>query len=309
MAKLLGLQSKAPVLLRTTHVFGRSSHATNTRINHSNVSRVHASIVWQEHEWILQDKSTNGTFVNNARVKKDEKVALQVGDTIQFGSLSSEPWQLISDESPISILVPNDNRVPEIEMVDVLALPDENAPEFTFYQDEQYNWLCETQQDTHILQDGEVLSIANKSWTFISNATDEETHFNALDETNAVITMAFKVSQNEEHISLMVDYGDHQFDLGNKAQHYLLLLLARHWLAEKAQGTPDIDCGWLDKTVLCRELRTQEQYMNIQIYRHRKQLSAMLPTGLILPPTIERRYREVRLNCQAIEIQGGNPFA
>ncbi len=309
MAKVLRLESKEPVLLRTTHVFGRSTNATNTNIDQANVSRIHASIVWQEFEWVLQDKSTNGTFVNGTRVKKDEKVSLRVLDIIQFGSLRSEQWQLVSDDSPVSMLVPNDNCLPEVELVDVLALPDENAPEFTFYQDEQHNWLCETPQDTHILQDGEVLNIADKSWTFISNVSDEETHFDDYADTDAAISLTFKVSQNEEHTSLMLNYGEHQFDLGNKAQHYLLLLLARHWLAEKAQGTPEMDCGWLDKTVLCRELRTQEQYMNIQIYRHRKQLSAMLPTGLILPPTIERRYREVRLNCQAIEIQGGNPFA
>ena len=309
MAKLLNLVSKESVLLRSIHVFGRSSNATNTIVNHANVSRVHASIAWQEHEWILQDKSTNGTFINNARVQKNENISLQIGDVIQFGSLQSEQWQVVSNEAPVSMLIPSDSSLPEIELVEVLALPNEDAPELTVYQDEQLNWVCETQQDTHILDDGDVLNIADKSWTFVSNVADEETRFNPNEGTEAQMSLSFKVSQNEEHVSLTVNYGEHEFDLGNKVQHYLLLLLARHWLAEKAQGAPEIDCGWLDKKVLCKEMRTQEQYMNIQIYRHRKQLAAMLPNGLVLPPTIERRYREVRLNCHAIEIQGGNPFA
>lgn len=309
MAKLLKLNSEQTVLLRTTHVFGRSSSAVNTRITDANVSRVHASLVWQQFEWVLQDKSTNGTFVNGTRVQKESQVKLQPGDIIQFGSLHSDKWQLQSDEPPYSILVPRDTTEPDVQLTQMLVLPNEDAPELTFYQDEQRKWLCETQEATKFLEDGDVLQLGDKNWTFISNYAEEETRFATFDSQDTFLSMRFKVSQNEEHVSLTINFGQHQFDLGNKTYNYLLLLLARQWLADKHNGVPDIDCGWLDKSVLCKELRTQEQYMNIQIYRHRKQLSALLPEGLILPPSIERRLREVRLNCKAIDIQGGNAFA
>lgn len=309
MARLLKLDSEQTVLLRTTHVFGRSSSAVNTRITDANVSRVHASLVWQNFEWVLQDKSTNGTFVNNTRVQKDTQVKLQPGDIIQFGSPQADKWQLESDDAPVSILVPRGGSEPELQLKEMLVLPNEDSPELTFYQDEQRNWLCETQETTTTLEDGDVLESKDKSWTFVSNTSDAETHFATFASQDTFLTMQFKVSQNEEHVTLSIKYGQHQFDLGNKTYNYLLLLLARQWLSDKQNKVPDIDCGWLDKSVLCKELRTQEQYMNIQIYRHRKQLSAMLPDGLILPPSIERRLREVRLNCHAIDIQGGNAFS
>lgn len=309
MAKFINTKTQETVILRNTHVFGRSASAVNTQIGQANASRVHASIVWQGIGWYLQDKSTNGTYLNNVRVTKEQNTRLQSGDLLQFGSIHSTTWKLLSEEPPSSLLVQKDAPTTTLELTDMLVLPDENSPEVTFYQDEWRNWVCETQFETRILQDGESLTVAGKAWIFVSNVSEGETYYDDSQAQESELSLIFKVSQNEEHISLEVNYGSHQFNLGNKSYHYLLLLLARHWLAEKQKNIPDIDCGWLDKTVLCKELRTQEQYMNIQIYRHRKQLSSSLPDGLIMPPTIERRLREVRLNCHTVHIEGGNPYS
>ncbi len=62
---------------------GRSSEC-DLILKDNNVSRVHAWFRLQNGSWVIQDNdSTNGTFVNNDRIKE---CSLRGGDTIQIGT-------------------------------------------------------------------------------------------------------------------------------------------------------------------------------------------------------------------------------
>ena len=65
------------------------------------------------------------------------------------------------------------------------------------------------------------------------------------------------------------------------------------------------DQGWLDKEKLGKMLKLNENHINIQIYRFRKQLISASPQSLALPQAIERRSGEIRIACDNIEIHGG----
>jgi DNA-binding NtrC family response regulator len=69
-------------------VVGRSS-ATQIHLDSTSVSREHAAIVAHGGSMMLHDlQSTNGTFVNNARLT--ESVAIGIGDVIRFGEIATE---------------------------------------------------------------------------------------------------------------------------------------------------------------------------------------------------------------------------
>lgn len=306
MAILLNTHSDTSVLLRANHIFGRASGSVNTFIDAPNVSRIHARITWENCQWQLQDKSTNGTFVNGIRIEPNSHQFLKPNDIIQFGSLQSEKWQLVSDEQPYSLLIPENQERKELELKNLLALPDEDNPAITFFKDEQGNWLCETMDGNHLVSDGEIFHVSNMKWTFLQNQTDAVTNVNAEEYFNSAPSAVFVVSQNEEHVSLTLRHGRHHIELGNKVHHYLLLLLARKWLADKKDAVRNTECGWLDKNILCKELLTTEQYMNILIFRHRQHLTSKLSEDSLFPPILERRLGEIRLNCSAIRVEGGS---
>ena len=87
--------------------------------------------------------------------------------------------------------------------------------------------------------------------------------------------------------------------------HYLLLLLARKRMQDQADGILAAEQGWVDKQVLSKMLGQNENHINIQIYRLRKQLLNNLPKSLCLPQIIERRTREIRFSYNDVEIFGG----
>src|SRR5262245_36106550 len=69
-------------------IVGRAPSAM-IRVQQSYVSSHHASLRWTERRcWELKDlQSKNGTYVNRERIAAGEKVKLEQGDEIGFGSL------------------------------------------------------------------------------------------------------------------------------------------------------------------------------------------------------------------------------
>jgi uncharacterized RDD family membrane protein YckC len=66
-------------------VIGRS-RSCDVRLREDTVSRLHAAFVWREAQLVLEDLgSSNGTFLNGARVLAPQEVA--AGDVVRFGAL------------------------------------------------------------------------------------------------------------------------------------------------------------------------------------------------------------------------------
>ena len=53
------------------------------------LSRRHAKILWKDNRWWLREDvgTTNGTFLNDSRVKTGEPVELKIGDRLRFGQV------------------------------------------------------------------------------------------------------------------------------------------------------------------------------------------------------------------------------
>ncbi len=308
MAKLLNTQTNEQALLRSQHIFGRHSASSHTILENPEASRLHASIMWNGTFWMLQDTSSNGTYLNGEALISGTKSRLKQGDVIKFGALNACAWVLKNDDEPKSLLCPINKNHDPIELDGMVVLPDSDSPELTIYQLPNEEWVCENQSGLIKLASGTKVSTRTDSWYFVDANTFEKTQqaANKGQMSSVLIKVHFTVSQNEEHVSMSVTVGNMQLDLGERAHHYLMMYLARQRLADLQKGVEDSEQGWIDKDVLCQETGLDEKHINLQIYRFRKQLVQSQPAIQELIQIIERRRGELRFAFTSIEIIGGN---
>ncbi|WP_299490578.1 FHA domain-containing protein [uncultured Shewanella sp.] len=306
MATMFNQATGHSVLLQPQHIVGR--HPTSaTQLTNLEASRTHAVVIWNGEEWILQDTSTNGTFVNTQRLEKGSKVSLSQGDNIQFGHVNADIWFIKELSPPKSVLLPITLGLETIHLNTITVLPSEDLPEVSIYPSSQGQWLCETDNGTIVLKTGDHVGTAEFQWRFVDATASIET--NILTDKQPMlfddIRLVFDVSQNEEHVSVTLLLDETPIDLGERNHHYVLLLLARKSLEDGQLGVSLSERGWLDKALLCHMLGQSENHMNIHIYRFRKQLSARYPDAEQLSTLIERRSGEIRFSPIAIDIFGG----
>jgi ABC-type multidrug transport system ATPase subunit/pSer/pThr/pTyr-binding forkhead associated (FHA) protein len=111
--------------MKTTHlpqaggviVIGRDP-ASQIHLDHPSVSRQHASVVISPQGFLIQDSSSNGTFVNGQRISGAQ--ALRVGDMVQIG-----PFKLKLETQGLTPFTPDGNY-----RLDALGLKREVFPGF-----------------------------------------------------------------------------------------------------------------------------------------------------------------------------------
>jgi len=296
MAILLNKKTNKPVFLRSHHVLGRHPGSANTLLTNPEASRIHASILWNGSFWTIKDSSSNGTFINDKVIMTGVKVTLKSGDKICFGAINATCWVLTNDNAPKSMLMPIKSDSQPIELEGIMVLPDENNPEMTLYQEARGKWLCENSSGITLLEAGSKVSTEKNSWYFINAETIDETIKveSNLNKTTKPSIVNFTVSRDEEHVSLRIVFEDKSIDLGERTHHYLVLLLARKRIADQKSGIEESEQGWIDKDRLSQQLGLDENHINIQIYRLRKQLMQINPSAVQLLQIIERRRGEIR---------------
>ena len=101
----------------------------------TDISRKHAALLFRDdHIWVKDLKSTNGTFVNGERVEQEQEIELHDGDMLQFASFM------------FMILAPERYKadLPEIEVQPVTTVPhDQGMPS-----------IAERAAETGITRDG-----------------------------------------------------------------------------------------------------------------------------------------------------------
>ena len=102
---LVGRHQDAEILLQST-----------------DISRKHAALLFRDdHVWVKDLKSTNGTFVNGERVEQEQEIELHDGDMLQFASfmfmiLGPERYKADLPEIEVQPVttVPHDQGMPSI---------------------------------------------------------------------------------------------------------------------------------------------------------------------------------------------------
>lgn len=301
MAKMQNLNSGESIILRPHHVFGRAKAKADTCIDDSNISRVHASVRWKETCWELIDHSRNGTWLNGVRLIHN--VNLCVGDKVSFKGDGTQIWMLSDVTAPINMLVSLSDKAEDIALDSMHMLANEEDPELILFLSEQGRWIIAESGIEKNLSDGDIVTLGSElRWRFQMALPASETLNAEQNNENAIekYTFEFRVSEDEEHTCLNVNFENARIEMGERVHHYLLLLLARIKYVDYQNGFAEDSTGWVEISELQKMLGLDYCHLNIQIYRARQQIKKLL--SMDANAVLERRFGSIRFAGKKFQI-------
>lgn len=267
------------------------------------VSSEHAVIYWRGGWWIRDLASRNGTFVDGVRLELGERRALALGVGLGFGQTDAQ-WVLAADGPPRAMAWRAGGPLRLAEH-GLLVLPDEQQPRVSIYADD--GWCIETADETRPLTTGGVtIEIDGAPWTIVipddearpRTTVDIHERELCLDD----VELRFGVSRDEEHVELTVGGSAGSTALEPRAHLYVLLVLARHRLADR-DASP-AEAGWIDSERLADMLGVTAQKLNLDVFRARRQLAE---AGIVdAARIVERRphARTLRIGAARLVVEG-----
>lgn len=307
MATLRDEKTGDKIFLRSLHAFGRNPAKADTVLANHDASQLHASIRWNGDAWELIDHSSNGTLLNGRRIANNVKLELAAGQTLQFAPGAQTQWTVLDLDPPCAMLVSMQAGTPDICLGHFHLLPNEAEPSASVSLAPEGLWLYETDSARQVLKEGDRVQVGSDIWKFTGSPEIEATvdmhhlHQRRHDD----VLFQFKVSLNEEHISLSISDPAGEIDLGERTHHYGLLTLARRRLADAGRGLDQSSQGWIDIGQLSSMLGLEQNHLNMQIFRARSQVAKALPSVPNGSDIVERRRGEVRFGAFRFQIHRG----
>lgn len=291
-------------VLKPLHVVGRHRRHADTVLSAADASLLHATLRWSDPQWLLSDQSRNGCFVNGYALKKGHPTPLAPHDEIRFGALDGTRWKLVDATAPGDQLIPLSPEFDVITLGSYHALPDDLAPQVCLYRSPTGHWVKESGDETVTLREGDFVHVGQHAWR-LSCVGELQ---NTLDPHGATqgAQLTLRCSLDEEHVYLTLVNGSRSVDMGERAHHYLLLLLARQRLRDGVANFDTHAQGWMDLEALMPMLGMDRVHLNIQVFRLRKQFEDAAAQGLIGQDFIERRRGSVRLGAVSLELWRGS---
>lgn len=309
MGAIRGGPSGCTHILESHYVVGRSPPPQcSLTLDADYVSALHAEVRWTGQFWELKDLgSRNGTYVDGHRIRPGDAARVANGTKLGFGKREHE-WNIIDDSAPIAMAVPLDGGAAvTFDDQEMLALPSKDDPQATIYRTVDGAWSLERVDEMPIsVKDRQTFEAVGRTWRFCCPEVRPGTF--ALPSEPTVpgmyvrnMELLFSVSQNEEYVHLRIRAGDQDHDMGARQHHFLLLTLARHRLAEAAQGEPEISCGWLDQEDVAHDPSMAQARLNLSVHRIREQFArvGVLDFGSI----VQRRLRQIRIGTGRVTIR------
>lgn len=285
MGTLFWKNENKHIHLRAHALLGRSANC-DIRIDSARVSSHHAGIQWGNEGWEVRDLgSRNGTFVDGRRLDAGQRMPVDRGAKISLARDAVE-FELVDASSPGAVAINQKNGVACFAEGGILALPHEQNPLVTIFMNSEGEWLVEGSDAPRVVVDGEILDIDGTNYRVeLPNINAETQQSGAGLPTLESITLHFAVTPDEEQVELTVVVAGHAKRLPKRRYHYLLVTLARVWIAE--EGVANSMRGWVDRERLCRGLEMDVVKLGVEIYRARKQLADLGVQGAA--GLIERR--------------------
>lgn len=304
MATLKNTVSGESCLLKVCHVFGRDAERCDSIIQDAFVSRVHALIRFDGGHWKLLDQSRNGTLLSGTLLRHGEDALLREGDLIRFGKAVDGVWEVEDIADPVDTLWPLRPPARPIVLDIEQVLPGDVTPAVSVMRSSTGEWLCDDVGTRRVLRHGDVVVAGSLSWR-LALARNERTI--ALTAPPALLAplsqIEFAVSQNEEHVRAILHTRGGVIDLGERAHHYCLTILARIRFANAQSGYDSGSQGWVEVSELSRMLGIDIAHVNVQIHRARAQFAALPGDGKV--ELVERRRGSVRFGDFAFRVIRG----
>lgn len=263
MATLVDIEGRR-IPLRVNTLVGR--WPTNDLIlDDATVSGLHAAIAWGNGRWMIRDLgSRNGTTVDGSPV---DGTVLRAGMRVSFGK---QPFEVADVAPPTAFAIRERDGTMVAARDGWLAIPDAGDPVASVMRDGD-SWLLEEVGGARELHDREVVYAGEDAWRIhlpLGAVGGEETLAAALDL--AQVTLHLSVSLDHESVGAVVKAGSFEVDLGERAHHELLLLLARS--RREDADLADAEQGWRYHDDVCRDLKWTDNQLYLAVHRARKQL-------------------------------------
>lgn len=292
--------------LKILHIFGRNSSKSDTCLDNSDSSQIHASIRWNGRDWVVVDHSRNGTFLDGKRLSLGVPVALALNQKIRFGSGGGSIFEVENIDPPRPMLIPSNNIDQAIFLNDIHFFPNENEPKSSIFLTATGKWQWDDETGSKILHDGEVVQVLDKNWLcFLSITQDHTLDLNINLAVSHPIKFDFFVSQCEEHTYLYLNVNGRKIDLGERSHHYCLLTLARLRFDHFCRGFDELCQGWIGVEDLSKMLGIEPTHLNTQLFRIRTQIMREVRDCCHFQDVIERRRGEVRMCAAPFQILHG----
>lgn len=287
--------------LLARHLVGRSSLA-HLRVADPSVSAEHAVVSWSGRGWEIQDLgSRNGTRVDGRDLSPGEHAPLSRGALVVFGSAGA--FCLSDDSPPVVMAVPEGGGDAVLGEHGMLALPGADDPEFTVYRDAAAEWMLDHDGAVERVTSGREITVRGRRYALhlpdvVAPTLDAAAAPIALD----AVTLAFRVSRDEEHVELLARSGGRAVDLGARAHHAVLLALSRARMGDAEAGIAESSRGWMYQEDVARALCLDEPHVNVAVYRCRRHLAAAGIVGAAGIVERRRATRQMRIGVTRIEI-------
>lgn len=276
MAILADARTSRLSTLTNRCIVGRSS-VCQIRVDDARVSGEHACFSWTNERWEVRDLgSRNGTFVKGQRLDPGGSSPIAAGDLIAFGS-NALTFSLLDASPPVAQARHLTTGQILFAVDGLLALPSDEDPGASVYQDTDGRWIVEIDGEVRAASDGEVLKVHGEAYA-LHLPTSIEPTVEVRSEPSILrdVELSFRVSLNEENIELVVKNRGRVHVMPPRAYHYTLLTLARARLRDEEEGAlPVSSRGWILVDALCRMLATDENRLNVEVFRIRRDFGAI----------------------------------
>lgn len=298
MARLSG---ERDVTLAASTTVGRDPSCA-MRLSDRRVSSLHARLTWTGAGWVVRDLgSTNGTFVDGVRLPPGVDRKIGQGARLAFGD-PAVLWVMDDPVAPRAQAVDLGTGVIVVALDGVLTLLPGTAAEVTLLETAgRWTRLGQGDESPVVVVDRDIIDVGDARYCLELPVLTALTPQSATNDDHG-FALSFRVGDDEETLSLTVVGPEGAAVVAPRTSHYLLLTLMRARIADRAAGFPELQAGWREVAELCRELSTDENRMNVEVHRLRKQLGEHgLPATVI-----ERRpgTRLVRIGVARLVILG-----
>lgn len=266
MATLTSRDTGRIIALRPIHLVGRAA-GLDLVLTDPRASTTHAQLAWSKGVWTVRDLgSRNGTTLDGVPVARPR--TLPLGATLAF---AGEAWT-VSDVAPPQVFA---------EAVDTgelrqaregyLSLPDDDEPE-AVVTSTGTAFVLERADESVDAYDREVVRIGSRAWRLHlpSGVGRAPETLSAVRELSS-LRLRFSVSRDQETIGLVVSHAPWEADLGQRAHHEVLLLLAR--ARRRDAALEEGEQGWVYQDALERDLHWSGNQLYLAVHRVRRQLA------------------------------------
>ena len=311
MALIENINTKKVVYLKSYHTLGRNPKKCDTCLIQKDISNIHASIRWEGSHWIIYDHSSkNGTYIIQKNIPRIKSIKLTPEMIIRFGGFPDACWKVIDLDPPVPCLVASADNRKIIKLESHNVFPDKDNPEVTIISPEPGRWRLEKDDTIEFLSNDEILEIGSDFWRcrnlFLEDSTIDNTGINPVTAISlSELQYTFKVSLDEENVTITILSDTEKFELGDKAHHYLLVTLARQKIKDGKCDWPSTEHGWISMDEITQMLDMNKEHINVQIHRAREQIKELAsidhPQFYYLD-VIERKTGKIRLGISKIKI-------